>query len=177
MLRTSLQDADSSVRLPHVPSPHRLTGRAVVAGTLALGSAVPMSLETQGGTPTQSLVGILRAMVPQSPKATGGPVAHITRRSGPAGGPARLRLTLVFPDGWWAVHPAPEGASRRLFLGPPRGAAPCLGLAKDALPPGRWERQLPALCWAPRCSCREAAAPASSTGSLGSGWAPLLWAV
>lgn len=72
MLRTGLQDADPASGSPTSRLRHRLTGRAVVADTLALGSAVPMSFETQGGTPTQSLVGMLRVMVPQSPKATSG---------------------------------------------------------------------------------------------------------
>lgn len=95
----------------------------MVAGALALGSASPTSLETQGGTPTQSLVGMLRAMVPWSPKAMSGPVAPGTRRSGPAGGSGGA---WCLPGGGGWAHQLLRGSERALPGPIPRGG-PVLG--------------------------------------------------
>lgn len=82
-------------------------------------------------------------------------MAHITRRLGQLVA-LRARPTLVFPDGWWRCTLLLRGSAEGFSWAQPRRAAPCLGLAKDASP-GALGAAAPALCWAPRCSCWEAA--------------------
>ena len=114
----------------------------MVAGALALGSASPTSLETQGGTPAQSLVGMMRAMVPRSSKATSGPVAPGTRRSGPAGGSGGA---WCLPGGGRWAHLLLRGSERALPGPIPRGG-PVLGTRHGCVASRVLWWQLPALC-------------------------------